>query len=209
MEKYQGPSDRVPYDSQKVKKQHKKRNITILLSFLLCISFIVLLGVSTRSDDTSDSYSQAPTDASDSSSLTSIDLAAKVDKISNFATHDFFTPEGVRIIDSYAKQWRVVCYVAPENGEFILSVPLREALTEYGDDVIYRVLLEIRQDGHSLEKESADVQKEKTRLSSLGYTFISDSPDEYFLYMQATKEQLRNFACDSQYGYFMRFYFER
>lgn len=106
------------------------------------------------------------------------------------------------------------CYAAPENGEFSFSIPLREAINEYGDGVLYRVIIDVFADKEQLSPESSQIQEECERLSNNGYTVACETIFDgvsyhYYFSLHATYEELISFPANENYGYFMFLYNER
>lgn len=105
-------------------------------------------------------------------------------------------------------------YKAPENGEFSFSIPLRDAMNEYGDSVLYRVSIDVFSDKEQLSPDSSQVQEERERLSNNGYivayeTFFNGETYRYYFTLHATYEELISFNANENYGYFMFLYDER
>lgn len=107
------------------------------------------------------------------------------------------------------------CYVAPKNGEVNLSVPLREAMDEYGDGARYRVVVDLFRDEQPLPAEGFEAHDEIDRLAALGYSSGLESyydhgvlENAYFT-LHATRGQLKSFAASGEYGYMLFLYAER
>jgi len=106
------------------------------------------------------------------------------------------------------------CYKAPENGEVGWSIPLRGAVEEYGDGVLYRVFVDLLKDGQTVPQDSDEAERERERLASLGYTVATETVREtdgaeftYFT-LHVFKEKLE--ALDpGDYGYMLFLYNER
>ncbi len=127
------------------------------------------------------------------------------------------TTTSKKMISSYPED-AVYCYAAPKNGEFFCSAPLVHAMEEYGDEVLYRVVVEIFRDGNMVreqvtERISGEEKLEWSRLEELGYMVAWEQYDDgqeqrrYFM-LHATKEQLEEFAVNEEYGYMLRFFDE-
>ena len=96
----------------------------------------------------------------------------------------------------------------------IFSVPLREAINEYGDSVLYRVVVDVFSDEDQLSPDSNKVQSECERLSNIGYTvayetYFDGASYHYYFTLHATYDELTNFNVNDNYGYFMFLYNER
>ncbi len=106
------------------------------------------------------------------------------------------------------------CYVAPENGTFFYTEPLRLALERYGDEAEYRVIIGIwtdLMDDFSEETISGEAQ----RLRELGYTtaefesrVTEEGAADPILSLTASKEALENFPTRPDRGYVLYLYGE-
>ena len=106
------------------------------------------------------------------------------------------------------------CYKTPANGEWYMTIPLKGAIGEYGndEDVIYRVAVRVFDEGKWL-RDSKTLKEEFARLSDLGYTavfetFTDNGISTYQLSLHATDEQLLNFVPNPDYGYVLILYKE-
>lgn len=95
-------------------------------------------------------------------------------------------------------------YASPENSDYCFSMSLQSAMNEYGDEVLYRVVVDVFENNNPLS-DSSKMQAECDRLSNLGYDV---SNGDYFT-MRATYDELVDFAANESYGYFMFLYDER
>ena len=105
-------------------------------------------------------------------------------------------------------------YATPENGKVYFSIPLREAMNEYGDTVLYRVVIDVFNNKEHLSSDSAQVQDECERLSNIGYvaayeTVFNGETYHYYFTLHATYDELTEFIANESYGYFMFLYDER
>lgn len=105
-------------------------------------------------------------------------------------------------------------YATPENGKFSFSIPLREAMNEYGDSVLYRVVVDVFNNEEQLSADSSQVQDECERLSNIGYvvayeTVFDGEAYHYYFTLHATYDELIEFIANENYGYFMFLYDER
>lgn len=105
-------------------------------------------------------------------------------------------------------------YATPENGIFSFSIPLREAMNEYGDTVLYRVVIDVFSEKEQLSSDSSQVQDECERLSNIGYvvayeTVFDGETYHYYFTLHATYDELTEFVANESYGYFMFLYDER
>ena len=122
--------------------------------------------------------------------------------------------EPVPMISSFPEAG-VGCYIAPKNGEDVISIALNQAMENYGDSVIYQVALAFLKDEKILTKQSeVDLEKEQERLSDLGYivaleTFTdSDGSASLCLSLHAKADQIKNFKPSDEYGYMLWLYEE-
>ena len=105
-------------------------------------------------------------------------------------------------------------YAAPENGRFCFSIPLHEAMNEYKDSAMYRVVVDLFNNKEHLSSDSSQVQEECNRLSNIGYvvayeTFFDGEFNHYYFTLHATYDELIDFIVNENYGYFMFLYDER
>lgn len=108
-----------------------------------------------------------------------------------------------------------VCYMAPDNGTYSYSMPLKKAMEEYGDTVKYRVVVDVFSDNQILDADSEAVEKERKRLGKLDYIVSFEQYRHYgvitnsYFTLHAEQEQLINFAANEDYGYMLWLYDER
>ena len=95
-------------------------------------------------------------------------------------------------------------YATPKNSEYCFSASLQGAMNEYGDEVLYCVVVDVFENNEPLS-DSSKMQVECDRLSNLGYDV---SNGNYFT-MSATYDELVDFVANESYGYFMFLYDER
>ncbi len=118
------------------------------------------------------------------------------------------------VISSYGDMELSACYVIPSNGSCVYSMPLQEAMEEYGDTVLYKVILDVFSDNTLLDINSGAVEKERERLEEIKYAaefepYHDGAGDHYYFVLQATQEQLVNFEREGNYGYMFWLYKER
>ena len=118
------------------------------------------------------------------------------------------------MIESY-KTEAEACYVTPKDGEVNYSVPLREAMEEYGDSTRYRVVVDLFRGESQLPADGAEVRAEIDRLAALGYTVAYERVYEqqelknaYFT-LHASYDELAHFQADDGCGYMLFLYAER
>lgn len=127
-----------------------------------------------------------------------------------------YVPDGSerKMISSYGSGTVSGSYAAPANGKFGFSVPLSEALAEYGDSVMYRVVIDVFENREQLAPDSGSVKAEQERLSEKGYTvavenYYDGSRNHCYFTLHAEYDELENFAASEDYGYFIFLYDER
>ena len=143
-----------------------------------------------------------------------ISSAANAD-VGNYPNN--FSPDGSEktIISSFnVNGTPSASYATPENGKVYFSIPLREAMNEYGDTVLYRVVIDVFNNKEHLSSDSAQVQDECERLSNIGYvaayeTVFDGETYHYYFTLHATYDELTEFIANESYGYFMFLYDER
>lgn len=162
--------------------------------------------------NTNTSAQSSETDNNDSSNNSS--TTANVD-VGNYPNNHSPNGNGKTIISSFdVNGMPSVSYASPENGEFNFSIPLRDAMNEYGDSVLYRVVIDVFNDKDQLSSDSSQVQDECERFSNNGYivayeTFFDGESYHYYFTLHATYEELISFNAIENYGYFMFLYDER
>ena len=119
--------------------------------------------------------------------------------------------ETKKMISSYPGS-TAACYAAPKKGEINMSIPLRNAIEEYGNGVLYRVVIDIFDASGQIFDKNV-FSSEADRLFKLGYTCaieeINDGNETRTLFtMHATAEQLESFTVNPDYGYMMFLYDE-
>lgn len=123
--------------------------------------------------------------------------------------NDVFLREGdeptqfYKLIRSYPVMAQY-CYDAADNGECFRSVPLSDAMDEYGDSVHYYLQVHLFRDG-DLITDSAALSAEAERLYAAGYTPAIETVNgnETVFTLNATYDQILNFPVESDHGYFL------
>lgn len=112
------------------------------------------------------------------------------------------------VISSYGDGPETNQYAAPENGTIQFSDPLKSALAEYEDSVLYKVIISIYKDQQS---DMDGIQEERDRLIEWCVDAGIESGDGWgpYITLYLTKEQLMDFAANDQYGYVVRLYAEQ
>ena len=127
-----------------------------------------------------------------------------------------YVPDGSerKMISSYGSGTVSGSYAAPANGKSVFSVPLSGAMAEYGDSVMYRVVIDVFKNRERLAPDSGAVKAEQERLSAKGYTvavenYYVGSKNHFYFTLHAEYDELKNFAAGEDYGYFIYLYDER
>ena len=103
--------------------------------------------------------------------------------------------------------------MAVNNGNAVLSNSLAAAIDRYGDEVLYRAVVEVFRGGVVLDSAGSEVAAEEKRLAALGYTVAHETADapgqhnEYFT-IHAYADQLTDFPASGEYGYCISLYNE-
>ena len=121
--------------------------------------------------------------------------------------------ESLPEVSAYAYEGEA-CYISPNNGHCIYSIPLQRAMGEYGDAVLYKVVVDVFSDNNMLESNSEAVKDEIERLAGINYTvdfehYNDGTMDHDYFVLCGTEEQLINFAGNDNYGYMFWLYDER
>lgn len=121
--------------------------------------------------------------------------------------------ESLPEVSAYAYEGEA-CYIPPDNGQCIYSIPLQRAMEEYRDAVLYKVVVDVFRDNNMFESNSEAVQEEIERLAGINYTVDLEhcndgAMDHYYFVLCGTEDQLINFAGNDNYGYVFWLYDER
>ena len=128
------------------------------------------------------------------------------------AEHDVFLQTGdvpsqsIRLIRSYPAPGEY-CYAAPANGQCACTVPLRQAMEEYGGSAHYLLVLHLFAD-QSQMNDIAALTAESERLYQLGYTpaietVATQEETVQILTLNATYDQIENFPAEDDRSYFL------
>ncbi len=103
---------------------------------------------------------------------------------------------------------------AVRSGECFMSISLRGAMDAYGDEVRYRVVVDIFRDGIAVAPDGEIAAKERERLFSEGYVVAMETENygtntQTFFTLHATFEQLNEFHGLEEYGYGLWLYGEK
>ena len=108
-----------------------------------------------------------------------------------------------------------VCYAVPKNGDVGISAHLQGAIDEYGEEPIYRVLIDLFSDEKQVELTDEVLDSVTAELTENGYTvaiekaYLWDEPTGVYLTIHATADQVRNFPPLEQYGVMLFLFGER
>ena len=130
-------------------------------------------------------------------------------------------PDSVKykqMISSYGDMGSVdACYAAPKNGEVCCSIPLRnamDALKQYGDDVLYRVYVDLFEGEQPLEWSDVLIDKFSSEFGAQGpivaiETVLQDGEAQRTAFtLHATYDQLQSLRAPEGYGLMLLLYDE-
>ena len=109
------------------------------------------------------------------------------------------------------------CYALPGEGKTGMSAPLRDAMEEYGDTVMYRVVVDVFDwsggEGEILDSGSREVQAEAEALGDQGYTvaretYFDGEAYHHSLSLFASLNDLESLTPGQGRAYFLRLYQE-
>ena len=159
--------------------------------------------------------------ASDDAEIAEQDNEAQIqgsharEMLNGIPDNEEFAPSNMTtMISSYGDAGSAVSYKSPDNGSCLYSIPLQGAMEEYGDTVLYRVVVDVFSDNQMIEAGSEVVKNEMDRLAELEYTvafekYYDGTMNHYYFTLHATQEQLADFDINSEYGYMLWLYNER
>lgn len=216
-------------DKYAAEKKRKRTIITRTVTSMCCVCLVVLLGFgmwqggmfdTTPPATLNDSINigenaNADTQTSKNDADLSNNSSAANDNVGNHPNN--YSPDGSEktMISSFSINGTPsASYETPENGKFYFSIPLSEAMNEFGDSVLYRVVVDVFNNNEQLSSDSSQVQDECERLSNIGYVVayetVSDGESyHYYFTLHATYDELTEFIANESYGYFMFLYDER
>lgn len=175
-------------DRYVAEQKRKRAIITRAVASVCCFSLVALLGFGL--------WQGGMFDTTPSTTINdSINIDEKQDVVPNEKTTISWFDVVGEVSPSYA---------TPKNSEYCFSASLQGAMNEYGDEVLYRVVIDVFENNEPLS-DSSKMQAECDRLSNLGYDV---SNGNYFT-MCATYDELVAFVANESYGYFMFLYDER
>lgn len=199
-----------------IKQKRKRTMITRTATSMCCVCLVALLGFGMWQGGMLELNPNAEAQTSKKDADLSNDSSATVN--GSVGNHpDNYSPDGSgkTMISSFDLNGTPsASYATPENGSFGFSIPLREAMNEYGDSVLYHVVVDVFSDKDQLSSDSSQVQDECERLSNIGYvvayeTFFDGESYHYYFTLHAAYDELTEFITNENYGYFMFLYNER
>ena len=202
-------------------QKRKRTAITRTVTSMSCVCLAVLLGFGMRQGGIFNAapptalHTQAGAQTSEGDAALHIDSAAAGSDIGNYPYNHHSNGNETILISSFdVKEGLSSIYATPADGEVSFSMPLREAMHEYGDRVKYRVVIDVFSDHDQLSSDSSQVLEERERLSGIGYTvayetFFDGESSRHYLTLHAAYNELTEFAANESYGYFMFLYDER
>lgn len=216
-------------DKYAAEKKKKRTIITRTVTSMCCVCLVVLLGFgmwqggmfdTTPPATLNDSINigenaNADTQTSKNDTDLSNNSSAANDNVGNHPNN--YSPDGSEktMISSFSINGTPsASYETPENGKFYFSIPLSEAMNEFGDSVLYRVVVDVFNNNEQLSSDSSQVQDECERLSNIGYVVACETVSDgesyhYYFTLHATYDELTEFIANESYGYFMFLYDER
>ena len=119
------------------------------------------------------------------------------------------------MIESYPVDYEACYDYAVNNGAVGFSVPLADAMAEYGDSVLYRIYVDIFKDGVQLAPDDSEVEELMTSLLDQGIvlavetTYQDNQAVATYNTLHATYDQLRQFQADPNHGWMLWLFAER
>ena len=122
------------------------------------------------------------------------------------------------MIEDYPGDYSAYCYAAPAAGEVGYSMPLQDAMAEYGDAVMYRVCVEIFKNGEETplpgdDREVAELLSMLSRdygiVTALEKATDANGKKQVYPTLHATFDQLRRFPGDGDHGWMLYLYGEK
>ena len=121
-------------------------------------------------------------------------------------------PSTLPMIESYGNA--VYTDIAVGNGCCQLSDPLSDAISEYGNEARYRVVVDLFRDGKQVASSGDNAKAEMERLADDGYTVAyetvscEEGEEKNYFPLHADADQLTDFSASDDYGYCIRLYGE-
>ena len=175
-------------DSYVVEQNRKRKIVTRAVASVCCFSLVALLGFGLWQGGMFDNTPSA-----------TINNSASIPEKDDVVVNEKVTISCFDVVGNVSPS-----YATPKNSEYCFSASLQGAMNEYGDEVLYRVVIDVFEKNEPLT-DSSKMQAECDRLSNLGYDI---SNGNYFT-LNATYDELVDFVANESYGYFMFLYEER
>lgn len=118
------------------------------------------------------------------------------------------------IISSYYGDYEMPCYITPENGTYILSLPVRYSIERYGSTKRYLVFIDFFKDRDSISDEEKTAEFDRLKKAGCDIRTLTlwtyegaDEKKVYYTQVCAvlTKEQIETLFTGREYGYFLEF----
>ena len=182
-----------------VAEQKKKRKIvTRVVASVCCFSLVALLGFGLWQGGMFDTTPSATINNSISANEKD-DVVPSISEKNDVVVNEKVTISWFDVVGDVSPS-----YATPKNSEYCFSASLQGAMNKYGDEVLYRVVIDVFENNEPLS-DSSKIQPECDRLFNLGYDI---SNGKYFT-LNATYDELVDFVANESYGYFMFLYDER
>ena len=185
-------------DSYVAEQKRKRKVITRAVASVCCFSLVALLGFGLWQGGMFDTTPSATINNSISTNEKD-DVVPSINEKNDVVPNEKATISGFDVAGEVSPS-----YATPKNSECCFSMSLQGAMNEYGDEVLYRVVIDVFENDEPLT-DSSKMQAECDRLANLGY----DASNGNYFTMTATYEELVDFVANENYGYFMFLYDER
>ena len=185
-------------DDYVTEQKRKRKIVTRAVASVCCFSLVALLGFGLWQGGMFDT---APATTNNNSISTSEkdDVVPSISETNDVVANEKATISWFDVVGEVSPS-----YATPKNSEYCFSASLQGAMNEYGDEVLYSVVVDVFENNAPLS-DVGKVQAECDRLSNLEYDV---SNGNYFT-MCATYDELVDFVANESYGYFMFLYDER
>lgn len=198
----------------KKKKEQRKKTVKVSVSFA-CVMLVLFAGFGLWKGDV---FAPEVKQAEDAIYPGVKDYYSPDEEETIQSANDAFhtvdeapTYNGKLLVSYYENVNVSACYALPKNGDFHFSIPLNAAFREYNDEVIYRVVVRVFEDGEMLQSKN-ELEPIAEKFYKWGYTsaleITDDNWDHAVLTLIATEEELKNFEADDENGYFFFLYLE-
>ncbi len=129
-----------------------------------------------------------------------------------YATDNATEWNPITMISDYEADEKI--QTTPQNNQLIKSYALEKAIEEYGDNVLFRVFVEIYSDGNLLVGDDVYFNDEIERLCNAGITvafetYFDGENEHYYFTLHTYKSNIDNFPVNENYGYIFYLYDEK